>query len=99
MLWLRAISNVKVKLRHLAATPTPTELRFYRSAVRDQINSLPHSAEPEPVPALLPRRKSQLSQLPRAGPVQVLPMLSLSPKPDSGLFWSRPKPFKAFQSL
>lgn len=26
----------QVKLRHLAATPSPTELRFYRSAVREQ---------------------------------------------------------------
>lgn len=89
MLWLRAISNVKVKLRHLAATPSPTELRFYRSAVREQINSLPPTGEPEPVPALLPRRRSNLSQLPRAGPgLSALPVMSLqaSPKPDSGGF-------------
>eukprot|EP00438_Fugacium_kawagutii_P035617 Skav231847 [mRNA] locus=scaffold2215:344412:363148:+ [translate_table: standard] len=88
MLWLRAISNVKVKLRHLAATPSPTELRFYRSAVREQINSLPPTGEPDPTPALLPRRRSNLSQLPRAGPgLPALPVMSLqSPKPDSGSF-------------
>ncbi|CAK8988330.1 unnamed protein product [Durusdinium trenchii] len=86
MLWLRAISNVKVKLRHLAATPTPTELRFYRAAVREQINSLPPASDSDPQPALLPRRRSNLSQLPRAGPVQALPMMSMSsPKPDSGM--------------
>ena len=27
----------QVKLRHLAATPTPNELRFYRAAVREQL--------------------------------------------------------------
>ncbi|CAE7449969.1 unnamed protein product [Symbiodinium necroappetens] len=92
MLWLRAISNVKVKLRHLAATPTPNELRFYRAAVREQINSLPPSPEaeqPSPQAALLPRRRATLSQLPRTGPVQALPLVStavsvMAKQPDSG---------------
>eukprot|EP00913_Durusdinium_trenchii_P031584 g29576.t1 len=90
MLWLRAISNVKVKLRHLAATPTPTELRFYRAAVREQMLCCEGPGlvwgKDFKEPALLPRRRSNLSQLPRAGPVQALPMMSMSsPKPDSGM--------------
>mmetsp|Transcript_14284 Transcript_14284/g.33752 ORF Transcript_14284/g.33752 Transcript_14284/m.33752 type:complete len:486 (+) Transcript_14284:142-1599(+) len=35
MLWLRAISNLKVKLQHHAATPSPSDLTHYRSAIRD----------------------------------------------------------------
>mmetsp|Transcript_29988 Transcript_29988/g.54638 ORF Transcript_29988/g.54638 Transcript_29988/m.54638 type:complete len:491 (+) Transcript_29988:160-1632(+) len=35
MLWLRAISNLKVKLQHHAATPSPNDLTHYRSAIRD----------------------------------------------------------------
>lgn len=71
MLWLRAISNVKVKLRHWAATPTYTELRHYRYAVRKQINSLPKPVENELSKAgpLLPRTRGGMSQLPRNLPL------------------------------
>lgn len=34
-LWLRAVSNVKVKLRHGASNPTEEDLRHYRAAVLD----------------------------------------------------------------
>lgn len=71
MLWLRAISNVKVKLRHWASTPTEVEMRHYRFAVRQQINSLPKHVDHAIAKTgpLLPRRKNQLSQLPRNLPL------------------------------
>lgn len=71
MLWLRAISNVKVKLRHWAATPTDVELKHYRYAVRKQIDNLPKQIESDASKAgpLLPRRRGQLSQLPRNLPL------------------------------
>lgn len=39
-LWLRAISNVKVKLRHEAPSPSREELAHYRSAIREHIAEL-----------------------------------------------------------
>mmetsp|Transcript_34658 Transcript_34658/g.79363 ORF Transcript_34658/g.79363 Transcript_34658/m.79363 type:complete len:495 (-) Transcript_34658:40-1524(-) len=40
MLWLRAISNLKVKLQHHAATPSPDDLTHYRAAIRDSAASI-----------------------------------------------------------
>lgn len=40
-LWLRAISNVKVKLMFDAPTPTPEELQVFRSAVHERVEALP----------------------------------------------------------
>lgn len=40
-LWLRAISNVKVKLRHAIMPTSDLELRYYRIAVDEQISKLP----------------------------------------------------------
>lgn len=57
--WLRAISNVKVKLRHGAEAPTPADLRNFRRAVLEQSRQLlpPDSADfPGPAGPLLPRR-------------------------------------------
>lgn len=39
-LWLRAVSNVKVKLMFEAPDPTAEELDIFRAAVREQIDSL-----------------------------------------------------------
>merc|ERR1712061_660553 len=41
MLWLRAISNVKVKLRHWASNPSVSDLQNYRGSVLEQARSLP----------------------------------------------------------
>merc|ERR1719150_255615 len=41
MLWLRAISNVKVKLRHWAANPSRRELRQYRASILEHAKNLP----------------------------------------------------------
>lgn len=61
MLWLRAISNVKVKLRHKfpqSGNPTGSDLRHYRAAVFEHIRKLPRSAQEDSSErgALLPRR-------------------------------------------
>jgi len=36
-LWLRAVSNVKVKLRNRAPSPTPEDLAHYRDAIKEYI--------------------------------------------------------------
>merc|ERR1712136_358919 len=40
MLWLRAISNIKVKLEHQRENPTPTEIMHYREAILESARSL-----------------------------------------------------------
>jgi len=55
MLWLRAISNVKVKLRHWASNPSRTDLRHYRAAIKEHVRQLPKTSEEATAP-LLPRR-------------------------------------------
>lgn len=57
-LWLRALSNVKVKLRHKASNPTAADLRDFRAAVFEHVKKLPRiatDATSESGP-LLPRR-------------------------------------------
>mmetsp|Transcript_77283 Transcript_77283/g.202783 ORF Transcript_77283/g.202783 Transcript_77283/m.202783 type:complete len:566 (+) Transcript_77283:201-1898(+) len=57
MLWLRAISNVKVKLRHWASNPTPLDLRHYRSSIAEHLRGLPQPPEEAHATGpLLPRR-------------------------------------------
>ncbi|CAE6973623.1 unnamed protein product [Symbiodinium natans] len=41
-LWLRAISNVKVKLRHAIMPTSNLEMRHYRAAIEEQATKLPH---------------------------------------------------------
>eukprot|EP00927_Polykrikos_kofoidii_P062242 TRINITY_DN57048_c0_g1_i1.p1 TRINITY_DN57048_c0_g1~~TRINITY_DN57048_c0_g1_i1.p1 ORF type:complete len:497 (-),score=56.77 TRINITY_DN57048_c0_g1_i1:45-1535(-) len=67
MLWLRAISNVKVKLRHSINNPTFEELNMYRQAIREFTKNALGSEGGTPWPertftqqALLPRRISPL---------------------------------------
>lgn len=56
-LWLRAINNVKVKLRHSAANPSPYDLGAYRSAIWEYAGRLPtHKESHHP---LLPLRQRQ----------------------------------------
>lgn len=56
MLWLRAVSNVKVKLRHLAANPSEEDLEHYRSAVLDCAKGVRQQDDCLTRSALLPRR-------------------------------------------
>lgn len=55
-LWLRAISNVKVKLRHCAENPTHNELAHYRAAILESANNVRCPRDENPGCALLPRR-------------------------------------------
>lgn len=66
-LWLRAISNVKVKLRHNAGCPTDTELAFYRAAIQESLSHVKTVPENSPqsaalLPRQLPRRSVQTTQ-------------------------------------
>lgn len=56
MLWLRCISNLKVKLRHQAPNPTPAELTEYRQAVLESAKTVRVPDPVEQVMPLLPRR-------------------------------------------
>lgn len=56
MLWLRAISNVKVKLRHHAPNPTPSELTFFRSSILEYVQGVEMPEENFTRTELLPRR-------------------------------------------
>lgn len=67
MLWLRAISNVKVKLRHRALNPTPTDLKHYRAAVLEYVANLtdnPQALQTTAYKPLLPHRGWRRSLLP-----------------------------------
>jgi len=72
-MWLRAISNVKMKIKHGSPSTTPTDLRHFRSAIREHGETLAASAAvagppllaraqlpqpPEPVHQRSPRRGS-----------------------------------------
>merc|ERR1712048_1494739 len=53
-LWLRAISNVKVKLQNRAPSPSGEELRQYRLAIKEHINTIKATFEGlPPMDALL----------------------------------------------
>merc|ERR1712060_820235 len=45
-LWLRALSNVKVKIQNRAPEPTDDELRHYRVSIREHIAALKATMEP-----------------------------------------------------
>lgn len=66
-LWLRAISNVKVKLQNRAPMPTYDDLRHYRSSIKEYIGTIKPQLEGHaPMDALLQRslrnqRKSRSS--------------------------------------
>ncbi|CAE7762687.1 unnamed protein product [Symbiodinium pilosum] len=60
-LWLRAISNVKVKLRHAIMPTSNQEMRHYRAAIEEQASKLPSlvlSDELQAKGPFLPRRSS-----------------------------------------
>merc|ERR1712032_1366971 len=45
-LWLRALSNVKVKIQNRAPEPTDEELQHYRISIRENIAALQATLEP-----------------------------------------------------
>lgn len=69
-LWLRAISNIKVKLQNRAPTPTGEDIRHYRNAIEEHIDSIRASLEGlGPIDALLQRLpRKQLEQKGTIGP-------------------------------
>lgn len=71
-LWLRAISNVKVKLQNRAPAPTGEDLKHYRSAIKEHISTIKATLEGHaPMDALLQRnpRKSYHSSIMDVGPI------------------------------
>jgi len=82
-LWLRAISNLKVKLQNHAPTPNAEDLKNYRVAIKEHIGSMKEAAwaptdpllqrclfKPRPAPAALSGLKdSVLQPPPPAGPL------------------------------
>merc|ERR1719199_1405691 len=44
-LWLRALSNVKVKIQNRAPEPTEEELQHYRTSIREHIAALEATLE------------------------------------------------------
>mmetsp|Transcript_81852 Transcript_81852/g.128914 ORF Transcript_81852/g.128914 Transcript_81852/m.128914 type:complete len:495 (+) Transcript_81852:112-1596(+) len=66
--WLRAISNVKVKLRHRADNPSPQELSHYRSSVSESARALRNpSVSGLPAKPVLQRREKEKPAGSRAG--------------------------------
>eukprot|EP00929_Paragymnodinium_shiwhaense_P033098 TRINITY_DN18239_c0_g1_i4.p1 TRINITY_DN18239_c0_g1~~TRINITY_DN18239_c0_g1_i4.p1 ORF type:complete len:932 (+),score=136.54 TRINITY_DN18239_c0_g1_i4:51-2798(+) len=55
-LWLRAISNIKVKLRHSTGNPTTTELTHFRHAIMQSTKNMEVADDGFTQKALLPRR-------------------------------------------
>lgn len=70
-LWLRAISNVKVKLQNRAPTPSGEDLQHYRMAIKEHIATIKATLEGHaPMDALLqrnPRRSYHASCIMDAG--------------------------------
>lgn len=63
-LWLRALSNVKIKVGNHAPEPTPEELEAYRSSIREHIRALetaPESRIAAGDPLLTPRPSRRFS--------------------------------------
>jgi len=58
-LWLRAISNVKVKIQNQAPEPTDEELEHYRVSIKEQIRSIQSTIEPRIVTGALLSRCSR----------------------------------------
>lgn len=55
-LWLRAISNVKVKLQNRAPSPTSEELRHYRLAIKEHLDAIKATLDGQPPMDALLRR-------------------------------------------
>lgn len=77
MLWLRAISNVKVKLRHRAPNPTMEELRHYRFSVLNHAKGVQPLEEGFTRVELLPRRSRIVHKTYKSAEAQPTPALRL----------------------
>mmetsp|Transcript_73857 Transcript_73857/g.193715 ORF Transcript_73857/g.193715 Transcript_73857/m.193715 type:complete len:344 (-) Transcript_73857:247-1278(-) len=55
-LWLRAVSNIKVKLQNHAPSPSAEEIRHYRLAIKEHLDTIRGTLQSKaPIDALLPR--------------------------------------------
>merc|ERR1712039_1120970 len=63
-LWLRALSNVKVKIQNRAPEPTDEEIQHYRVSVREHIAALEATLEPSIVSDALLTRCARKSMQP-----------------------------------
>merc|ERR1719296_437540 len=93
-LWLRALSNVKVKIQNRAPDPTNEELEHYRSSIREHIAALEATLEPRIVnDALLARcpRKAFNASIPATEEEKAQPAETENDadSPDSA---AKPKP-------
>lgn len=61
-LWLRAISNVKVKLQNRAPSPTPEELKHYRLAIKEHLDAIKATLDGQPPKDPLLRRNPRTSR-------------------------------------
>merc|ERR1711998_365991 len=66
-LWLRAISNVKVKLQNHAPAPSYEELKHYRRSIKEHINTIKATFEGLPPMDALLLRKTRRSLSPSVG--------------------------------
>lgn len=58
-LWLRALSNVKVKIQNRAPEPSDEELQHYRTSIREHISALEATLEPRIVTDALLAKSSR----------------------------------------
>mmetsp|Transcript_49256 Transcript_49256/g.86707 ORF Transcript_49256/g.86707 Transcript_49256/m.86707 type:complete len:424 (+) Transcript_49256:88-1359(+) len=64
-LWLRAISNVKVKLQNRAPSPSVEDLKHYRLAIKEHISTIKATLEGQaPMDALLQRNPRKSFHIP-----------------------------------
>jgi len=67
-LWLRAISNVKVKLQNRAPSPSGEDLKHYRMAIKEHISTIKATLEGHaPMDALLQRNPRKSYHTPGGG--------------------------------
>lgn len=90
-LWLRAVSNVKVKLMFDAPDPTREELEVFRASVRDRVNTLPmvHKPRADPLLAQVPRAPPRSPRGDASDPDPIDDVADAPPEPPP---MSRPLP-------
>lgn len=89
-LWLRAISNLKVKLQNRAPTPELSEIRSYRTAIKDHLETLKGALDGQicQTDALLQRSSQQRKLSPPPAPYSMTPVQAVCkniplPKPEA----------------
>eukprot|EP00929_Paragymnodinium_shiwhaense_P049423 TRINITY_DN2492_c0_g1_i1.p1 TRINITY_DN2492_c0_g1~~TRINITY_DN2492_c0_g1_i1.p1 ORF type:complete len:815 (+),score=135.92 TRINITY_DN2492_c0_g1_i1:67-2511(+) len=70
-IWLRAISNVKVKLRHCPDNPSSEEMKVYRQSIHESTKDLGYEEGYFTQNPLLPRRPTGSPQVPTVNDQQV----------------------------